>query len=343
MTSRITRRVAAPGQTSASRRRALASIAALAAATAAPSARAQAQAWPAGKQVRLVLPSGAGGGADIFARFMADGLSKELGAQFIVENRPGATGLLAAGEVARAAPDGHTLLVSFTAATVANKLLMLKPAVDPIGFTPIGRIGGGGGNMIIVNPELPVKNMAELIAYAKSKPGLSYASWGVGSGGHLVMEHLKKQTGMELNHVPYKTVAQIPPDVISGVIPVATIDSASPLPHIRSGRVRAIAAISQTRLPQIPDVPTLPQQGLILEAQSWYGLFGPLGMPDDVTLRINTVLNRWILQPETVAFFADKQNGPPPIPTTPAEFRQVIEKDLVSWKGLIDAAGVQPQ
>jgi len=327
----------------APRRAALVSLATLAGGAAlAPGAFAQ-PAWPAGKQVRLVLPSGAGGGADVFARFMADGLSKELGASFLVENRPGATGLVAAAEVARTAPDGHTLLVSFTAATVANKLVMLKPVVDPLGFTPIGRIGGGGGNMIIVNPDLPVKNMADLVAYAKSKPGLSYASWGIGSGGHLVMEHLKKQTGMELTHVPYKTVAQIPPDVISGVIPVATIDSASPLPHIRSGRVRAIAAISQTRLPQIPDVPTLPQQGLILEAQSWYGLFGPLGMPDDLTLRINTVLNRWILQPETVAFFADKQNGPPPIPTTPAEFRKVIENDLVSWKALIDAAGVQPQ
>jgi len=325
------------------RRAALASLAVLAGGAAlSPAAFAQ-QAWPAGKPVRLVLPSGAGGGADVFARFMADGLSKELGAQFIVENRPGATGLVAAAEVARAAPDGFTLLVSFTAATVANKLLMLKPVVDPLGFTPIGRIGGGGGNMIIVNPELPVKNMAELVAYVKSKPGLSYASWGIGSGGHLVMEHLKKQTGMDLTHVPYKTVAQIPPDVISGVMPIATIDSASPLPHIRSGRVRPIAAISQTRLPQIPDVPTLPQQGLVLEAQSWYGLFGPPGMPEALTQRISTVLNRWCVQPETVAFFAEKQNGPPPIPTTPAEFRKVIESDLVSWKALIDAAGIQPQ
>lgn len=341
MTSRTTRHLAAPGQTSASRRRALASMAALVAATAAPSARAQA--WPAGKPIRLVLPSGAGGGADIFARFMADGLSKELGVQFIVENRPGANGLVASAEVARAAPDGNTLLVSFTAATVANKLIMLKPVVDPLDFTPIGRIGGGGGNMIIVNPELPVKNMAELVAYVKTKPGLSYASWGVGSGGHLVMEHLKKQTGMDLTHVPYKTVAQIPPDVISGVMPIATIDAASPLPHIRSGRVRPIAAISQTRLPQMPDVPTLPQQGLILDAQSWYGLFGPKGMPDDVTQRINGILNRWLVQPETVKFFAEKQNGPAPIPTTVAEFRKVIADDLVSWKGLLDAAGLEPQ
>jgi tripartite-type tricarboxylate transporter receptor subunit TctC len=324
-----------------SRRTTLTALAGLAAAVAAPGARAQA--WPAGKQIRLVIPSGAGGGSDIFARPMAEWMSKELGATMIVDNKPGANGLIATEQVARQAPDGYTLLISFTAATVANKLLMTKPSVDPLGLTPIGRISGGGGNMIIVNPELPVKNLKELVAYVKSKSGLSYASWGVGSGGHLVMEWLKQQTGMDITHVPYKTVAQISPDVISGVIPVATIDSASPMVHIRSGRVRPIAALSQTRLPQIKDVPTLGEQGLPLEAQSWYGMFGPPGMPKELVDRINGLLNRWLVLPDTVAFFEQKQNGPAPVPTTPAEFEKVLQSDLVAWQKLMDAAGIKPQ
>jgi tripartite-type tricarboxylate transporter receptor subunit TctC len=326
---------------STSRRTAIASLAALAAAAVAPGARAQA--WPGGKPIRMVLPSGAGGGADIFARFMAEWLSKELGTNVVVDNKPGANGLLATAEVVRAAPDGYTLLISFTAATVANKLMMAKPSVDPLGLTPIGRIGGGGGNLLVVHPDVPARNLKELVAYAATKPDLSYASWGIGSGGHLIMEFIKQQTGMKITHVPYKTVAQIPPDVISGVIPVATIDSATPLPHIRNGRMRPIAAFSQSRFPQLPDTATLPEQGFPYDAQAWYGMFGPPGMPEDLVERINAVLNRWIVLPTTVQFFAEKQNGPAPIPTTPAEFRKVLESDLVNWKKLIDAAGLQPQ
>ena len=158
MTSPLPRRPALP----ATRRTLL--KAAGAAATLAAAGAARAQAWPAGKPIRIVLPSGAGGGADIFGRFMAEWLSKELGTSVIVDNKPGANGLLATQEVARAAPDGFTLLISFTAATVANKLLMLKPPVDPLNdIVPIARIGGGGGNMVVVNPTLPVKNMRELV------------------------------------------------------------------------------------------------------------------------------------------------------------------------------------
>ncbi|MFZ4758408.1 MAG: Bug family tripartite tricarboxylate transporter substrate binding protein [Burkholderiaceae bacterium] len=326
----------------APRRTVLGAAAALALGAATGTARAQA--WPAGKPIRMVLPSGAGGGADIFGRFMAEWMSKELGTNVIVDNKPGANGLLATQEVVRAAPDGYTLLISFTAATVANKLLMLKPPVDPLNdIVPIARIGGAGGNMIVVNPSVPVTNMKELVAYAKTRNDLSYASWGVGSGGHLVMESIKQQTGMSMVHVPYKTVAQIPPDVISGVMPIATIDAASPLPHIRSGRVRAIATMSGERLPQIKEIPTMLEQGLKLDAFPWYGLFGPKGLPREIVDRLNTSLNRWMVMPEVAEFFNSKQNTPPPRPISVAEFEKVIQADLVSWKGLIDVAGVKPE
>jgi tripartite-type tricarboxylate transporter receptor subunit TctC len=305
---------------------------------------ARAQAWPAGRPIRLVLPSGAGGGADIFGRFMAEWLSKELGTNVIVDNKPGANGLLATQEVARAAPDGFTLLVSFTAATVANKLLMLKPPVDPLNdIVPIARIGGGGGNMVVVNPTLPVKTLRELVEYARTRNDLSYASWGIGSGGHLVMESLKAQSGMKLVHVPYKTVAQIPPDVISGVMPIATIDAASPLPHLRSGRMRAIGTLSGERLPQLKDVPTVLEQGFKLDAFPWYGLFGPKGLPREIVDRMNASLNRWMVLPEVVEFFDQKQNSPAPKPLSVAEFEKLIQSDLVGWKQLIDVAGVKPE
>jgi tripartite-type tricarboxylate transporter receptor subunit TctC len=307
--------------------------------------RARAQAWPAGRPIRMVIPSGAGGGADIFVRQMAEWMAKELGTNVIVDNRPGANGLLATQEAARAAPDGHTLLVSFTAATVANKLLMLNPPVDPLGsITPIARMGGGGGNVFVVNPQLPVKDLKELVAYVKGKPGLSYASWGIGSGGHLVMESLKVQAGIgDLAHVPYKTVAQIPPDVISGVMPIATIDAATPVPHVRSGRMRAIGTMSSERLPQLPDVPTMIEQGFRLEAFPWYGLFGPKGMSPELVERINALANRWMVLPATTEFVTTKQNGPPYKPLTVAGFEQQIRDDLVGWKRLIEQAGVKPE
>ena len=329
--------------TSSHRRTVLAALGALGTAMATPAARAQ-SAWPAGKPIRLVIPSGAGGGADIFSRLMAEWLGKELGTNVVVDNKPGANGMLATAEVARAAPDGYTLLVSYTAATVANKLLMLKPPVDPLNdITPIARIGGSGGNMIVVNPDLPVKTLKDLIELAKTRKDLSYASWGIGSGGHLVMEGIENQAGIKLNHVPYKTVAQIPPDIISGVIPIATIDSATPMPFVRSGRLRPIATLSMERLPQLPDVPTLIELGYKIDAFAWYGVFGPKGLPRDMAERLNVMLNRWMTLPEVVEFLSQKQNTSPPKPISIAEFERVMKADLVSWKRLIDLAGVKPE
>jgi tripartite-type tricarboxylate transporter receptor subunit TctC len=329
--------------TSSHRRTVLAALGALGTAMATPAARAQST-WPTGKPIRLVIPSGAGGGADIFSRLLAEWLGKELGTNIVVDNKPGANGMVATAEVARAAPDGYTLLISYTAATVANKLLMLKPPVDPLNdITPIARIGGGGGNMIVVNPELPVKNVKELIELARTRKDLSYASWGIGSGGHLVMEGLENQAGIKLNHVPYKTVAQIPPDVVSGVVPIATIDSATPMPFIRSGRLRAIGTMSMERLPQIPDVPTMIEQGYKVDAFAWYGVFGPKGLSREMAERLNVMINRWMTLPETVEFMNQKQNQSPPKPISIPEFERVMKADLVSWKRLIDLAGVKPE
>jgi tripartite-type tricarboxylate transporter receptor subunit TctC len=305
----------------------------------------QAQAaWPAGKPIRIVLPSGAGGGADIFGRVMAEFMSKELGTQVIIDNKAGANGLLAMETVVRQPPDGYTLVVSFTASVIGNKLLLTKRSLDPIDdFTHIAKIGGEGGNMLIVNPELPVKNVRDLIELSKTRKDLSYASWGIGSGGHLIMEAVKATTGMQINHVPYKTVAQISPDVISNVIPVAWIDTASPLPHIKSGRVRALATSGTNPLPQTPDVLPLSQQGVPLTQLPYYSLHGPKGMPEAIVQRILAVVNKWLALPETAAFYRDRTNQPPPGQTSPEQLIKQLQSDLVTWGKMYDLAGIKPQ
>jgi tripartite-type tricarboxylate transporter receptor subunit TctC len=299
-------------------------------------------AWPA-KPIRLVLPSGAGGGADIFGRPLAEWLSKELGQPVLVDNKPGANGVIAHEQVVRQPGDGYNLLISYAAAILGNKAMNAKLQHDTItDLKPIGIIGGEGGNLLVVNTALPVNNLQQLIAYAKSQPGgINYGSWGVGSGGHLVMETLKGQVGMTLNHVPYKTVAAIAPDVVSGVLQVSTIDAGTPVALIKAGRIRAIAALSPKRLPQLPDVQTLGEQGYPVGFVPWYGLFGPTSMPQELVNRLNTLLNRWLVTPEAVAVFEQKQNSPAPTPKSPEAFAAQIQAELPVWRTMMQAAKIE--
>ena len=323
------------------RRRALQSLAALLAFGQLGPGQAQG-AWPT-KPIRLVLPSGAGGGADIFARPLADWLGKELGQTVVVDNKPGANGVIAHEQVVRQPGDGYNLVISYAAAILGNKAMNAKLQHDTIAdLKPIGLIGGEGGNLLIVHPALAVNNLKELIAHAKSQPGgINYGSWGVGSGGHLVMETLKGQVGITLNHVPYKTVAAISPDVVSGVLQVSTIDSGSPIALIKAGRIRAIAAMSPKRLPQLPDVPTMGEQGYPVGFVPWYGLFGPASMPNDLVARLNGLLNRWLVTPEAVASFEQKQNSPAPIPKSPEAFAAQIQAELPVWRKMMQAAKIE--
>ncbi len=299
-------------------------------------------AWPV-KPIRLVLPSGAGGGADIFARPLAEWLGKELGQTVLVDNKPGANGVIAHEQVVRQPGDGYNLVISYAAAILGNKAMNAKIPHDTIAdLKPIGLIGGDGGNLLVVNAALPVSNLKDLIAYAKSQSGgINYGSWGIGSGGHLVMETLKDQVGITLNHVPYKTVAAIAPDVVSGVLNVSTIDAGTPVQLIRAGRIRAIAALSPKRLPQLPDVPTLGEQGYPVGFVPWYGLFGPTSMPNELVVRINGLLNRWLVLPETVAMFEQKQNTPAPTAKSPEAFAAQIQAELPVWRKMMQVAKIE--
>lgn len=324
------------------RRRTLQLLGALASASCWPGPVLAQASWPT-RPIRLVLPSGAGGGADIFARPMADFFAKELGQPVVVDNKPGASGIIAHEQVVRQPGDGYNLLISYAAAVLGNKAMNVKMSHDPTtDLKPIGLIGGDGGNLLVVNPSVPVQNVKELLAYAKAQSGgINYGSWGIASGGHLVMESLKVQTGMAMNHVPYKTVAAIAPDVVSGVLPISTIDSGTPVQLIRAGRIRAIAALSQKRLPQLPDVPTLGEQGFPLGFTPWYGLFGPASMSADLVSRLNLLLNKWLVLVDTVALFEQKQNSPAPKPKTAAEFAAQILAELPIWRKMIVDAKVE--
>ncbi len=330
-----------PALSAPNRRRVLQAGGAMIAATQLGMVQAQAT-WPT-KPIRLVLPSGAGGGADIFGRPLADWLGKELGQPVVVDNKPGANGVIAHEQVVRQPGDGYNLVISYAAAVVGNKAMNAKISHDTLtDLKPIALIAGEGGNLLVVNPSFPVNNVRELVAYAKSQNGgVNYGSWGIGSGGHLVMETLKAQAGIELNHVPYKTVAAIPPDLVSGVLQVSTIDSGTPVALIKAGRVRAIAALSKKRLPQLPDLPTLDEQGFPLGFVPWYGLFGPASMPPDLVSRLNALMNRWLALPETIAMFEQKQNTPAPSVKSADAFAAQIQAELPVWRKMMQTAKIE--
>ncbi|MBL8334778.1 MAG: tripartite tricarboxylate transporter substrate binding protein [Rubrivivax sp.] len=303
---------------------------------------AQAQGSFANRPVRIVLPSGAGGGSDIFARPFGEWLAREIGQPVVIENKPGALGVLAHDAVVRQPPDGHVLLVSFAAAVLGNKVMNSKLSHDPlVDLKPIGLIGGEGGNLLIATPDFPAKNLADVLALAKAQNGaLAYGSWGIGSGGHLVMEAIAAKAGVRLNHVPYKTVSGIPNDMLAGVLKLSTIDSGTPVALLKAGKLKALAALAVKRLPQLPDVPTQGEQGFPLEAPPWYGLFGPSGMSDDLARRLNALLNRWLALPETIAMFAEKMNTPAPLPKSPEEFAAQLQRELPVWRRMVADAKV---
>jgi tripartite-type tricarboxylate transporter receptor subunit TctC len=292
--------------------------------------------------LRLITPSGPGAGADIFTRSMADYFAKELGVNVIVENKPGATGMLAGEAVAKGPSDGSRFLVSFTAAIVGNKLLMDKMSFDPIeDLSPIGRIRIAS-NMLVVHPDIPVKNLKEFVAYVKSsKNEMNYASWGIGSGGHLAMESLLQQAGIKMNHVPYKSTASIAQDLLPGTIKVAWFDAATPLVHIKAGKIRPIVSTGPQRFPQLPEVLTIAESHYEYEAHPAYGLFGHKALSPEIIQRVNHVLNRWLSLPETNGFFLEKQNLAYSDPTSASEYAKIIQNDIPIWTKLLNQAGIK--
>jgi tripartite-type tricarboxylate transporter receptor subunit TctC len=306
----------------------------------AAAATASAQTWPA-KPVTLVVPTAPGGGTDLFARLFAERLGPALGQPFVIDNKPGANGMLGTQFVQRAAPDGYTLLFSYAAAQVANPSLYKSANYDPVkDFVPIVQVGRVG-NLILVRADSPVKTLKEFVDAVKAKPDhYSYCSWGIGSGGHIAMESLKKQAGIALNHVPYKGNAPCIHDLLGGQVDFAFGDISSNVPHIKAGKLRALAYSGPTRLASLPEVPTMTESGYPFSAYAWYGIFAPAGTPAAIVSRINAEMNKLLADAVIKSRMADVNITDLP-QNTPQQFAETVRNDYGTWGAVIRALDIK--
>lgn len=301
-----------------------------------------AQTWPT-KVVRMVTGSVAGGGADITGRPIAQRMSELLKQQVIIDNRPGAAGLLANDLVAKAAPDGHTLLLTPGSFLIISSYLNARPPYDPLTLlTPIAQVDSYSF-VLVVHPSVPAKNAKELLAVAKAKPGaLSFVSSGVGSNFHLAGELFKLRGNVELWHVPYKGSPQAIVDLLAGRADVMFVGLPAVMPHIKSGRLRAIGVTGPKRNPLLPDVQTVAESALPgYEVIGWEGVFAPLGTSREIVHRVNAMINEILMTPEMRELWASK--GVDFIPNTAEQFAAKVREDYENVGRLIKAAGIKAE
>jgi tripartite-type tricarboxylate transporter receptor subunit TctC len=299
---------------------------------------AAAQTYPS-KPVRIIVPFAPGGGSDFIARFTAQRLSGSFGSQVIVENKPGAGGLLGIEQGVKADPDGYTFTLIASSYTVNPALYPLK--YDPVNdITPVVQISQGP-MLVVVNPKVPAKTAAELIKLAKDKPGtLNFASAGQGSITHMACELFAYMAGIKMNHIPYKGTGPALTDTISGQTDLFCTSTATALPHVKAGRLRALAVTTANRLAAEPNVPTLAESGVKgYDVALWHGLIGPKGMPKVAVDKMNAEVNKLLKSKET----ADQlqTDGVSPKGGTPAAFREQIRKEVDLWKKTVAATGVK--
>jgi tripartite-type tricarboxylate transporter receptor subunit TctC len=305
-------------------------IASLLAATAGPLF---AQAAYPNHPIRLIVPFPAGGATDIFARAVSQKLGEKLGTAVIVDNKPGAGGAIGSDMAAKAPADGYTLLLATSSTHSIGPYLGKLPYDAVKDFTPIVHVGNAPSIMVVPN-NAPAKTVKEWIDYARKNPGkLNYASSGIGTIVHLTAEYFKAQTGTFLVHIPYKGTALAMPDLISGKIDLMFDALPSALPHIKEGRVRALGITSLKRWPLLPDVPAIAETVPGFESNTWFGLYGPKGLPADVVTRINRGVNDALKDADVKSGLA--RLGIEPVGGTPQEFAKMTEADRAKWKKII--------
>jgi tripartite-type tricarboxylate transporter receptor subunit TctC len=299
-----------------------------------------AQQYPT-KPVKILVGFAAGGGTDLTARFIARELSSAMAQQFIVENKPGAGGSIAFAAGAEAPPDGYTLTMISVAYAVNPAIYKVKfdPMVD---MTPIVQTAEGP-LIIVANPKLPVKTVGDLIALAKAKPGqLTYATPGQGGTSHLAAELLSSMAGIRMNHIPYKGGAPALTDTIAGQTDLCFNVVSSTLPHVRSGRLRAIAVTSAKRMPSEPNIPTVAESGVPgYEVNQWYGIIGPRGLPAPVVTRLNGEVAQVLKTKEAADHL--RNEGLVPASGTPDQFRALIGKELQAWRKVVTDIGLKAE
>ena len=298
------------------------------------SAAVYAQTYPA-KPVRLIVPFPAGGATDLFARSLSQKLGERLGQSVVVDNKPGAGGTLGSDLAAKAVADGYTLLLSTTSTHSIGPNLNPKIPYDAMrDFTPIGQVGNAPSIMLVPNSS-PAKTVQEWIALARQKPGqLNYASSGNGTIVQLTAELFKSQANLFVVHIPYKGTALAIPDLVSGKVDVLFDSLPTGLPHVKDGRLRALGVTSAKRTPLAPDLPPISDVLPGYESTTWFGLFGPRGLPADVVTRVNTAANQVLKDPEVI----DKLTrlGIEPVGGTPAQFSAMLATELAKWKKIIN-------
>jgi tripartite-type tricarboxylate transporter receptor subunit TctC len=315
---------------------------ALAAALAsAGSAAAASAAYPT-RPLRLVVPFAPGGTNDILGRILAEQLAPRLGRPVVVDNRAGGNMVVGSEIVARAAPDGHTLLIVSAGFAVNPSLARALPYDSVRDFTPIGSVGTSP-YLLVVHPAVPARTASELVAWLKARPGeVHYASVGTGSPPHLAAELFKLVAQLDLQHVPYKGGGAVLPDLLAGRVSLFFGSIATLRPHVEAGRLRALAVTTRARSPALPAVPTLIESGFAdYEVNGWYGLLAPGRTPRAIVGRLNAELSIALGAAETRTRFA--AHGVEPAPGTPEAFAALIRSEIVKWAKVIQAAGIKPE
>ncbi|MBI3372159.1 MAG: tripartite tricarboxylate transporter substrate binding protein [Betaproteobacteria bacterium] len=305
---------------------------------------ASAQTFPvAGRAVRVMVGFAAGGGTDIQARMVAPKLSDALGVPVIVENKPGASTMLAAVEVARAAPDGHTILYSFNGAFAQNPFTLKSIPYDPFkDFTPIS-LGSRGSQLLVVHQTVPVASIAELVAWGKTNPGkLNIASFGTGTSSHIFAEMLMRQLGVDMVHVPYKGAGDAVKDLLAGRVQLMFDAATTAVQNIGTGRLRALGVVAPVRSPFLPAVPTFTEQGLKgIDMIGWLGWYGPANLPKEIVQQLNAALVKALAHPDVKAGY--ERGAYEAVSSSPEELAALTRQSYEQWGKVIRELGIEAQ
>jgi tripartite-type tricarboxylate transporter receptor subunit TctC len=296
----------------------------------------------ASKPVRIVVPFTPGGSTDILARALAPKLSAALGVNVIVDNKPGAGGSVGAGEVAKAEADGSTLLMGHIGTLGVNPSMYPKLPYDPLkSFVPVAYVARVP-NVLVVAAASPIKSFKELLAAARAKPGqITYSSGGNGSAAHITSEYLKLKAAIFMLHIPYRGTAPSVTDVLAGTVDCTFTGSPAVLPHVKSGRLRALAVSSAQRLPVLPEVPTVAESGYPgFDADQWYGVVAPAGTPAALVTKLNAEISKALALPDVAQQLAVE--GAVPMPGTPQAFGDLIRREIPRWAEVVKAGNVKP-
>lgn len=302
-------------------------------------AAAQAGDFP-NKPIRIVVPFPPGGATDAAARLVAVKMSEHWGQPVVVDNRAGAGGNVGSDLVAKSAPDGYTLVMGVTGSHAINTSLYSKMPYDPVSdFVAISQVAVVP-NVLVVHPSVPARNLAELVALAKKEPGkLDYASLGNGTAAHLGMEMLKADAGIDITHVPYKGSAPAVGDLLAGQVQMMVDGLPSALPHVKAGKLRAIALTSLHRAPALPDLPTIAETYPGFYADAWSGLFAPKGTPQPVVDKLSAEVQRILKLPDVREKLAAL--GAEPVGSTQAEFTAHVKREIDKWAKVVKASGAK--